>query len=392
MEEVRLTQQFKTVNSLPELLTELDKDGVQGGRRYQAVKEYVGYKAREKNIPVSGGFELTPLCNLDCKMCYVHLTPVQLPKEHTLLTVEQWKDIIRQAVDAGMLYADVTGGECLTYPGFREVYEYLFSFGVSVSILTNGRLLTEEMVQFFIQYPPDVVQISLYGSDNDAYERVTGHRAFDEVVAGIERAKAAGLNLKLVIMPSRYMEPDAESLLERIRSFDLPYTIGAVMLPARPETKRQMDDFAIDLNAFAALNRANEALNADPDEEERPFIRYVPPKTPELSGLPCGGAHSGFHINWKGEISPCIAYSSVSMSVLENRFEDAWREICRRMKAYRQPAECADCKLAKDCVTCPGEKTLGELNGSLNQAVCEKLRLRMEQNPNETEKLKTKCT
>lgn len=107
---MRLTQQFKTVNSLQELLTELDKDGVQGGRRYQAVKEYIGYKAREKEIPVSGGFELTPLCNLDCKMCYVHLTPAQLPKEHTLLTVEQWKDIIRQAVDAGMLYADVTGG------------------------------------------------------------------------------------------------------------------------------------------------------------------------------------------------------------------------------------------------------------------------------------------
>ena len=85
------------------------------------------------------------------------------------------------------------------------------------------------------------------------------------------------------------------------------------------------------------------------------------------------------------------AYSSVSMSVLENGFENAWREICRRMKAYRQPAECADCKLAKACVTCPGEKTFGELNGSLNQAVCEKLRLRMEQNSNETEKLKRKC-
>ena len=29
--------------------------------------------ARGHDTPISGDFELTPLCNLDCKMCYVHL-------------------------------------------------------------------------------------------------------------------------------------------------------------------------------------------------------------------------------------------------------------------------------------------------------------------------------
>ena len=30
-------------------------------------------RTREADVPYSGSFELTPLCNLDCKMCYVHL-------------------------------------------------------------------------------------------------------------------------------------------------------------------------------------------------------------------------------------------------------------------------------------------------------------------------------
>lgn len=30
-------------------------------------------KAFEDGIPISGTFELTPRCNFDCKMCYVHL-------------------------------------------------------------------------------------------------------------------------------------------------------------------------------------------------------------------------------------------------------------------------------------------------------------------------------
>ena len=41
-------------------------------------------------IPVSGIFELTPRCNLQCKMCYVRLTPDQmtpLGKERTAAAV-----------------------------------------------------------------------------------------------------------------------------------------------------------------------------------------------------------------------------------------------------------------------------------------------------------------
>ena len=36
---------------------------------------------RENDIPGVGLFELTPLCNLDCKMCYVHLQDSSLKEE-----------------------------------------------------------------------------------------------------------------------------------------------------------------------------------------------------------------------------------------------------------------------------------------------------------------------
>ena len=37
---------------------------------------YIGYlrnDAYDKKIPFKGVFELTPRCNFDCNMCYVHL-------------------------------------------------------------------------------------------------------------------------------------------------------------------------------------------------------------------------------------------------------------------------------------------------------------------------------
>lgn len=36
------------------------------------------YKARAKGIPITGLFEFTPRCTLDCEMCYVHLSPSQM--------------------------------------------------------------------------------------------------------------------------------------------------------------------------------------------------------------------------------------------------------------------------------------------------------------------------
>ena len=112
------TEQNQLPPNLRTLLRQLDEQGITDHRRYAAVRKYLGFKAREKNTPISGSFELTPLCNLDCKMCYVHLNKAQM-QGAKLLTVEQWQDIMQQAIDHGMMYARLTGGECLTYPGFK---------------------------------------------------------------------------------------------------------------------------------------------------------------------------------------------------------------------------------------------------------------------------------
>lgn len=166
--------------SLRELLAQLNAQGISDYRRYETVRRFLNFKARDKGVPISGSFELTPLCNLDCKMCYVHLNKEQMQGKD-LLTTEQWKDIMQQAIDAGMMYARLTGGECLTYPGFRELYQFLRNAGIETVILSNGILMDEEMTAFLKENPPAAIQISLYGADEDAYERVTGKRCFSQV-------------------------------------------------------------------------------------------------------------------------------------------------------------------------------------------------------------------
>ena len=88
--------------SLRELLAQLNRKGVSDYRRYETVRRFLNFKARDKGVPISGSFELTPLCNLDCRMCYVHLQKDQMQGAQ-LLRIDQWKQIMQQAIDAGMM-------------------------------------------------------------------------------------------------------------------------------------------------------------------------------------------------------------------------------------------------------------------------------------------------
>ena len=56
------------------------------------MRRFLSFKARDKAIPISGSFELTPLCNLDCKMCYVRLSALEQQMTCTALPMAQlWR-------------------------------------------------------------------------------------------------------------------------------------------------------------------------------------------------------------------------------------------------------------------------------------------------------------
>ena len=72
--------------------------------KYRDYSHYLDFKARQNRIPLIGQFELSPRCNLNCKMCYVHLDSEQL-SGRTVISVETWKDLMRQAWESGMMHA-----------------------------------------------------------------------------------------------------------------------------------------------------------------------------------------------------------------------------------------------------------------------------------------------
>lgn len=355
--------------NLIELARWMKEKDIPDSQRGTYIDRFLEKKARNQGIPLTGNFELTPLCNLDCKMCYVHLNNEQY-KKTDLLPVETWKSLIYQAFNAGMRNASITGGECLTYPGFDEIYLYFHELGIAPGILSNG-ILIDKKIQLLKKYAPKRVQISLYGSSDDTYEKVTGHRAFNTVYRNLELLRDARIPVKITITPNAYMRDDIIPLLEKAHQLNIPTYINANLIPPRENTGRTVHDLTIDeyVEIYMAHSRMSqkEPISVDltelPDESHEGIKRY---------GLICGAGRSSFGIRYDGKMCPCLSLGDITVDALKNGFDIAWKKTNDIARNYPLPEECGLCIYSDRCLPCIAMHTNAPNPGHCDPRICER--------------------
>ncbi len=134
-------------------------------------------RAAAHRQPVNGTFELTERCNLSCIMCYVGQSPSDVArraKDAKELSASAWLTLASDAVDNGMVFLLLTGGEVFLRPDFFQIYEPLTRMGLRLMLYTNGTLITDAVAQRLAQAPPSPIEIPLYGATAATYEAVTG--------------------------------------------------------------------------------------------------------------------------------------------------------------------------------------------------------------------------
>ena len=341
----------------------------EGFERADTFDAYLRHKAWENNIPLTGLFELTPRCTLNCKMCYVHLYPSQMVQNE--LYTEQWLTLIDQACEAGMMYATLSGGECMLHPGFKQVYEHLRSWGIRVKIFTNGTLLGEEMMDWLAKRPPQKIQISIYGSGPRGYEAVTGSGdAFYRVDRAIDLVQRAGIPLDLAVTVSKFMVKDFEEILRYCYSKG-PHALNLSTSPfrAREETGREYESFAPSLDEqveFYKIRMRMEGGKALPFKRTDEEVQAAK----NLQGISCSAGRTRFAINWKGIMLACNAFDFVKAYPLKTGFKAAWEIVNECARFYRMPAECADCEYNTVCIKCPAAHWLAVGEGHCNPDIC----------------------
>jgi len=331
--------------------------------------------SRKMDFPSHGSFELTPLCNLDCKMCYIHLQDPSVKQR--MLSGDQWISIMQEAVKRGMLSALLTGGEALTHPDFHRIYMFLLENGVSPRLKSNGLLLNKENLDFLKKYPPYLIDVSLYGCDSESYIAVTGHDAFATVRENVRAAIDAGLCVRLMITPSKYMQPWTEKVMAFAKSFGAAKVIvNNLLIDAREETGRSKEDFDLSPAENSEIHKKKQELFPlkfmPAEEEERIYGKIEKHADVSEHGLYCNGGRTGFAVSWDGTMLPCLDFPRelLSANPLRDGFDAAWKAINQGVREYAVPLKCHSCPINTKCHYCPTQHGKCSLKHECNGSVC----------------------
>lgn len=134
--------------------------------------EYLNSKLLKKGrpFPLLGLVELTYRCNLDCIHCYCKGSE----DKNRELDCGQWKNILDTIYQEGCLWLTFSGGDPLVRDDFLDIYAYARKKGFIISLFTNGQAFTAEIIDYLVQFPPYVIEITLNGITANTYEAVTG--------------------------------------------------------------------------------------------------------------------------------------------------------------------------------------------------------------------------
>lgn len=335
---------------------------------YEDFKTKMVGLGKKTKTPVFAQYELTVRCNLDCKMCYIHNADSNAMASKELST-EKWKRIFDEAYDAGLMFASLTGGECLLRKDFKELYLHLWNKRVNISVMTNGLLLNEDYLAFFVAYPPRQIQISLYGTSEQGYVNVTGHRGYEKAVSAIKSLINAGIYVTVALTPSSYIKHDYIELLRFCKENRFPCNPG-VVTPISNRDNPEKDDHYLSMEDMVSLS------------EERALL-YGPltpvNHTPECGGsceeapkgLSCNAGCCTLSVSWDGTMYPCTSIAEGGASLLEMSYAEAWEKTKEAVSQMLLGMECVGCPYDKVCPKCPAIRLTGLHTGHCKPEVCE---------------------
>ena len=331
----------------------------------KSIKEYVFRKGAMEHAPVSGTFELTPRCNLNCKMCYIHMTEQEQCLAGKELTTDQWLEIGRQSVRQGMIYLLLTGGEPLIRPDFCKIYTEMVRMGVMVSVNSNGILIDEEILKCFCNYRPETVNITLYGMSEETYGRLCGNpKGFKKAINGIRMLKEAGIRVCLNTTFVRYNLKDMDAIIDFAKEEKLPVRMAAYLFPP---VRNGHEDFADALylsaqeQGIAGAYFDKRTMEPEKLKKRQEYIKKSIEKNEALAleademiceASSCMAGRGAFWISWDGYMYPCGMLPGHSVNLNETDFRSAWQKMGELTKEILLPAECTICKYKKVCPSC----------------------------------------
>ncbi len=343
-------------------------------------------KALNQKKPITCMIGLTYYCNLQCKMCAFSY-PKNSKKCGDMISAEQWKALLLQLKDNGIVDLAITGGEPLSKPDFTEIYLFAYNLGFKITIKTNATLVDEKIKEVFSKYPPLNTMITIYGGSPETYKKVTGQAGgYERVFDAIEFFRTIKTKLILTLTLIKENVHDIPLILNKLQPLNLRVSLCTDIhkhinneivtdyYNSRLSPAQRICLHNYYLNESEQALAEAEILEKELSRREPDFISENSSREPKSEKTYCLDALLGFFLDADGSMRYCQEYITPKQYPLEIGIAKSWENMYSEMDNYYfSPQMCNDCKYKKYCVTnCPARLVLNGMGTeSIDKYTCD---------------------
>lgn len=309
--------------------------------------------------PLTGVFEVTSRCNLQCPHCFV------FPKNEAELPTKDAKKIISDLKDLGILILCISGGEPFIREDILQIIEFTMAKKFShVVIPSNCTLINDIIIDHLNLYEGRItIMVSLDVSTPEAYDRFRNAKgSFQQVVETVKKLQNASVSVSAAtVLGSSTVEklPHIHQLLKRLdinrwfidRIQPSPTSQDFMCYDPSPEQFKK---------AFKFLFEAQKAMHISFSENLKHLWwlvekeQWFPSEQIIYSEYPkCGAAKMSVTITCTGDVIPCVQWREPVGNALRTPLKDIWARADLFKKLRSLTADkiefCSQCDHALVC-------------------------------------------
>lgn len=316
-------------------------------------------KAAEQGRPTQAHFELTYRCNVTCRHCFQDRKAA--PDE---LSLADWKRVVDELRDAGVLVITLSGGEAMLSPHFWPLAEHIRERGLAFRVYTNGMLLSSRNCRRLAALQPASVEISIFSLDASVHDGVTrAPGSLKKALRGLARLHHLGVRTKIkcpLLDTSTKDFRDVRALADRFECgvlFD-PGITPRFNGDLQPTTCRGDEVFLVE-------------YFEDPRTRANSFKRTEPRRPDEAI---CGIARSFTVVAPDGRVLPCTHIQQSAGNVRDASWAQVWDHspVLTKLRSttWKDLHSCNGCERSGYCGRCSAVALLedGDFHGPSSRA------------------------
>ena len=155
--------------------------------------------------------ELTYACPLHCPYCS---NPLNLGDYSDELTTQEWRRVLAEAKELGILQLHLSGGEPLQRRDLVEIVRSASRLGLYTNLITSGSGLSSRRAESLRAAGLDHVQISIQADERALADRIAGTPSFERKKAAARLVKELGWPLTVNVVLHRHNIDRVDRILD----------------------------------------------------------------------------------------------------------------------------------------------------------------------------------